>query len=354
MRQSIKCPQRTADDMPALHGARWHRPPGFELRAAVGRAAVLAVMTRARVLGIVLVVAVAFIWVASSELMQFIFGDNHYDKPYLLTSVSQSLFVLYLLPAASRRCRERLTGGALASAEPAATHPPPSDKGSAAALAEGAVPTTPPGRGAAAVTSLVVICAVLPVRAHRRRAGGRGAFHPDQVGGGAVHHRWGGAHLHHGCAAPRHEHFCRRCTVRRFGAAIRPADGADQEHARRRRAGRHHGLSGVARRLFNAALVAGPAHLAVDLSGDFPVARQPHGRPYRVERPDRHRAERLSVGALGAAHLATDRLAGLVAHHTAVGAGGHAVSTRPLHLAVRARPVRDDRRLHLGQFARPH
>ncbi|KAK4537235.1 hypothetical protein CDCA_CDCA11G3260 [Cyanidium caldarium] len=111
-------------------------------------------MTRARVLGIVLVVAVAFIWVASSELMQFIFGDNHYDKPYLLTSVSQSLFVLYLLPAASRRCRERLTGGALASAEPAATHPPPSDKGSAAALAEGAVPTTPPGRGAAAVTSV--------------------------------------------------------------------------------------------------------------------------------------------------------------------------------------------------------
>jgi solute carrier family 35, member F5 len=51
---------------------------------------------RNHVLGLTLICLVAVIWVASSELIQFIFGASSYSKPYFLTYFSTSLFTLYL------------------------------------------------------------------------------------------------------------------------------------------------------------------------------------------------------------------------------------------------------------------
>ncbi|KAL6050503.1 Solute carrier family 35 member F5 [Balamuthia mandrillaris] len=49
------------------------------------------------ILGVGLMVGVVFIWVSSSELMQFIFKDNHFGHPFFLTYFSTSLFSIYLL-----------------------------------------------------------------------------------------------------------------------------------------------------------------------------------------------------------------------------------------------------------------
>lgn len=53
---------------------------------------------RRHVLGILLVLSVAVVWVASSELIQIIFvGSDSYDKPFFLTYYSVSLFSILLL-----------------------------------------------------------------------------------------------------------------------------------------------------------------------------------------------------------------------------------------------------------------
>ncbi|KAJ4463086.1 putative Solute carrier family 35 member F5 [Paratrimastix pyriformis] len=47
-------------------------------------------------LGVVLLLTVVFIWVASSNLIQAIFHDSDYDHPFFLTNLDTSLFTLYL------------------------------------------------------------------------------------------------------------------------------------------------------------------------------------------------------------------------------------------------------------------
>lgn len=47
--------------------------------------------------GIFLLLAVDVIWVASSELTRYVFADLNYDKPYLSTYISISMFSVYLL-----------------------------------------------------------------------------------------------------------------------------------------------------------------------------------------------------------------------------------------------------------------
>jgi solute carrier family 35, member F5 len=55
-----------------------------------------AVAPRNHAIGLVLIALVAVIWVASAELIQFIFGASSFSKPYFLTYFSTSLFTLYL------------------------------------------------------------------------------------------------------------------------------------------------------------------------------------------------------------------------------------------------------------------
>lgn len=52
---------------------------------------------RQQALGIALVIGVAIIWTASAELMQFIFGDSNYNKPYTVTYISLSMLSTLLL-----------------------------------------------------------------------------------------------------------------------------------------------------------------------------------------------------------------------------------------------------------------
>ncbi|XP_023322132.1 solute carrier family 35 member F5 [Eurytemora carolleeae] len=47
-------------------------------------------------LGLLVLLAVDFIWVASSELTEFIFKTQHFSKPFFSTYVKTSLFMLYL------------------------------------------------------------------------------------------------------------------------------------------------------------------------------------------------------------------------------------------------------------------
>jgi len=54
-------------------------------------------------IGIVLLLVVALLWVSSSFLIQYIFGEVHYDKPLFLTYISTSFFSIYLLPTACNR-----------------------------------------------------------------------------------------------------------------------------------------------------------------------------------------------------------------------------------------------------------
>ena len=82
-------------------------------------------LTRAQRLfsGVVLLLVVDLIWVASSEFTQYIFRDLSYDKPYFSTYFKTSLFSVYLLGFALHRpwreqCAQwsvndaaRLTGG---------------------------------------------------------------------------------------------------------------------------------------------------------------------------------------------------------------------------------------------------
>lgn len=52
---------------------------------------------RQHALGLGLVMLVAVIWVASSELIQYIFGESSFSKPYFLSYFCTSLFSVYLL-----------------------------------------------------------------------------------------------------------------------------------------------------------------------------------------------------------------------------------------------------------------
>lgn len=58
--------------------------------------AATAVAPRNHVFGLLLICLVAVIWVASAELIQFIFGASSFTKPFFLTYFSTSLFGLYL------------------------------------------------------------------------------------------------------------------------------------------------------------------------------------------------------------------------------------------------------------------
>ena len=55
------------------------------------------------VVGIFVLLIVDVIWVASSELTEYIFKDRHYDKPYFSTYLKLSMFILYLVGFLFRR-----------------------------------------------------------------------------------------------------------------------------------------------------------------------------------------------------------------------------------------------------------
>lgn len=59
-------------------------------------------LRRRHILGLFLVVIVVVIWVSSSVLIQIIFQDADFDKPFFLTYLSTSLFSVYLLGFAVR------------------------------------------------------------------------------------------------------------------------------------------------------------------------------------------------------------------------------------------------------------
>ena len=48
------------------------------------------------VIGVLILLLVDIIWVASSELTEFIFKTQHYSKPFFSTYLKTSLFMLYL------------------------------------------------------------------------------------------------------------------------------------------------------------------------------------------------------------------------------------------------------------------
>lgn len=52
--------------------------------------------------GLTLIFCVALIWVGSAELIQYIFGESSFDKPFFLTYFSTALFSVYLLGFAFR------------------------------------------------------------------------------------------------------------------------------------------------------------------------------------------------------------------------------------------------------------
>lgn len=52
---------------------------------------------RQHILGVILILLVASIWVFSAEFIQFIFGSSNFSKPYFLTYVSTSAFSIFLL-----------------------------------------------------------------------------------------------------------------------------------------------------------------------------------------------------------------------------------------------------------------
>ena len=59
--------------------------------------------SRRYLLGLVLLLAVVFLWVASSALIQSIFVDQNFHRPFMLTYYSTSLFTLYLPLWAARQ-----------------------------------------------------------------------------------------------------------------------------------------------------------------------------------------------------------------------------------------------------------
>jgi len=52
------------------------------------------------VFGVILLLCVVFIWVAGSELMQFIFLEEDFEKPFFLTYCSTASLSVYLIIAA--------------------------------------------------------------------------------------------------------------------------------------------------------------------------------------------------------------------------------------------------------------
>ncbi|XP_030642296.1 solute carrier family 35 member F5-like [Chanos chanos] len=67
---------------------------------------------RRMILGVVILLLVDVIWVASSELTSYIFKHQQYSKPFFSTFVKTSMFVLYLLGfLVWRPWRQQCTGG---------------------------------------------------------------------------------------------------------------------------------------------------------------------------------------------------------------------------------------------------
>ncbi|GAB1743725.1 hypothetical protein NU219Hw_g647t1 [Hortaea werneckii] len=56
-----------------------------------------------RIVGLLLVGATVFLWTASNFLASTIFADNTYSKPYLVTYVNTSFFIVPLIPILARR-----------------------------------------------------------------------------------------------------------------------------------------------------------------------------------------------------------------------------------------------------------
>ncbi|KAG2218457.1 hypothetical protein INT45_003001 [Circinella minor] len=57
-------------------------------------------------LGICALIAVVFIWVSSSFAMNSIFGEQNYDKPFLVTYLNTATFSFYLIPLLFKRRRK--------------------------------------------------------------------------------------------------------------------------------------------------------------------------------------------------------------------------------------------------------
>lgn len=62
-----------------------------------GEAAPLIPSHRQQIIGVVLVISVATIWVLSAEFIQQIFGESKYEKPYMLSYTCVSMFSVFLL-----------------------------------------------------------------------------------------------------------------------------------------------------------------------------------------------------------------------------------------------------------------
>ncbi|KAI7362255.1 hypothetical protein KC354_g7433 [Hortaea werneckii] len=59
-----------------------------------------------RIVGLLLVGATVFLWTASNFLASTIFADNTYSKPYLVTYVNTSFFIVPLIPILARRAHQ--------------------------------------------------------------------------------------------------------------------------------------------------------------------------------------------------------------------------------------------------------
>merc|ERR1719290_536154 len=69
---------------------------GEDVRAGHSRRSPPQVKTQRLVLGLLTLLLVDIIWVASSELTEFIFKTQNYSKPFFSTYLKTSLFMLYL------------------------------------------------------------------------------------------------------------------------------------------------------------------------------------------------------------------------------------------------------------------
>ena len=73
------------------------QPPGTSGTSGGGGGGGAALVRAQRlVIGLLTLLLVDIIWVASSELTEYIFKSQHYNKPFFSTYLKTSLFMLYL------------------------------------------------------------------------------------------------------------------------------------------------------------------------------------------------------------------------------------------------------------------
>jgi len=125
-------------------------------------------------LGVLLIVVVALIWAASSVLVQAIFAELHFERPFFLTYVANTCFVsllpLRVLARALRACagRVRIQGSVpedeqVLTGAPSAVLAPSDDNASEASssAAAGAIQAAPPADGLRAVAlSSLIVCPI--------------------------------------------------------------------------------------------------------------------------------------------------------------------------------------------------